>query len=123
MGSFTVALRVTVTASTPATVGVMVTLPVAVVSGAEMVSVCCSPAAMVADVGLAVKPPVVAMPTVMLAVPGLLSVRVFVAPGLTRPKFSAPSVAPVTLRAGPSVAASTPVKLRSSILTLARYIA
>jgi hypothetical protein len=91
-GSFTTQLNAISTDSTVVTVGVMVTLPVAVASGALISNVCVPSAAIVAEVGLAVKPPSVVILTVMASVPGFNSVSVLTVPGSTMPKSSTPSL-------------------------------
>ena len=73
-------------ASTPVAVGVMVIVPVAVASGTVIVTTCSPLAAIVAEVMSAVKPPVVAIFTVISSVPGFAKVMTLVAPGFTMPK-------------------------------------
>ena len=75
LGSFTVAARFTVTASSVVAVGVKVMVPVAAprASGVVISTAFSSLAARVTDAG-AVKPPVVAMFTVTLSVPGFFTV-------------------------------------------------
>ena len=110
-GSSIVAVRLTVAASPTAGVNTIVPVAAPKAVGAATATSTVSPAGTTTDAS-AVKPPVVAIATVLSSVPGFLMVIVFVVLGFTSPKASvSPALMLCSLKPGPSTAVLSYVKV------------